>query len=150
MNVGTLCNRNVVTATEDQSLLEAAETMRENHVGDLVVVEAIEGGTKPIGIITDRDLTMALAKSGPDAMAKKTIGQRMTDVVILAREDDSIEEVLSNMRANGVRRVPIVDEGDHLYGILTFDDLVGHFGRQLLNLGGVVQEEIAKEIRGGT
>lgn len=148
MKAGELANETVATIGPQATLMEAADAMRENHVGDLVVVEQ-QGNTKrPIGIITDRDLVLALSKSGPDGFVKKTVGDRMSQVLIMARREEPVEEVLGNMRDNGVRRIPVVDVDDNLVGILTFDDFVGYLGDHLLSLGELVQSELSQEITG--
>lgn len=148
MKIGEICNETVVWTTRDETVLEAAEMMRENHVGDVVVVKDTDEGRMPIGILTDRDVALCAAEHGPDALTQKTVGDEMSDVLILAREDDSSEEVLGNMASNGVRRVPVVDRHDTLCGILTYDDLVSHFGRQIQKLGEVIDTEINREVTG--
>ncbi|MFB6376066.1 MAG: CBS domain-containing protein, partial [Bradymonadaceae bacterium] len=59
MEVQELAQQNVVTVTEEVSLIDAVSEMYTNHVGNLVVVEADNSSRKPVGIITDRDLVMA-------------------------------------------------------------------------------------------
>lgn len=53
MAIGEVCNRDVVFATRKTSFTEAAQLMRRYHVGDLVVVDLIEGKRVPVGIVTD-------------------------------------------------------------------------------------------------
>mgnify|MGYP006285384333 CR=1 FL=1 len=148
MNAEELCSTNVAVITRDETLQHAAHMMRENHVGDLVVVEKTDGGKRPVGIITDRDLVMAIAKHGSENFAKKKVGNKMADVLIMARNQDPVEEVLQNMRDNGIRRVPVVDVDDNLTGILTFDDLIGYYGDQLMKMGELVQQELSREVLG--
>jgi CBS domain-containing protein len=47
MSIGKYCNPNVVSASRDMTVLEAAHLMRHNHVGDVVVVDEVEGGRRP-------------------------------------------------------------------------------------------------------
>ncbi|WP_235187646.1 CBS domain-containing protein [Methylobacter tundripaludum] len=61
MSIGEFCNREVVFATREMSLPEAAQLMREYHVGDLVVVDEIDGKRMPVGIVTDRDMVSRLS-----------------------------------------------------------------------------------------
>mgnify|MGYP006296954231 CR=1 FL=1 len=150
MRAKEMANETVVTISPDRSLADAAEMMRENHVGDLVVVEEGDDVTKPVGIITDRDLVMAIAKFGADKFAGKTVGSKMSDVLLLARNDDPIEDVVRNMRDNGIRRIPVVDADGQLSGILTLDDLIGFYGEQITALGEIVQTEMSREITGKT
>ena len=60
MPIGEICVRDVVTATRDTTIFEASQLMRVNHVGDLLVVEGSNGSRAPVGIITDRDIVVAV------------------------------------------------------------------------------------------
>jgi len=55
MNAGDLCKRNVVTASQETGIPEAAQLMRDRHVGSLVVTETRNNHVEPVGILTDRD-----------------------------------------------------------------------------------------------
>lgn len=149
MEVQELANENVVTVTEDVSLVEAVDTMHSNHVGDLVVVEADNSGRTPIGIITDRDLVMALADHGTEVFSKRTVGDEMSEVLILARDREPVDEVLRNMRDNGIRRIPVVDVDDHLTGIVTFDDFISYFADSMMTMAELVHTQLTREITGG-
>lgn len=58
MPIGEICNRAVVFAKKDTSLLEAAQLMRQNHVGDVVIVDEKNGRRVPVGIVADRDIVI--------------------------------------------------------------------------------------------
>ncbi len=58
MSIGEFCNREVVFATREMSLPEAAQLMREHPVDDLVVVDEVDGKRIPVGIVTDRDMVI--------------------------------------------------------------------------------------------
>jgi CBS domain-containing protein len=60
MIVGEVCNREVIIAKPDASLVEAARLMKSCHVGDVVVVEERERRRVPIGILTDGDIALAI------------------------------------------------------------------------------------------
>ena len=60
MAIGEICNREVVFAKPNESVLSAALLMREHHVGSLVVVDEADGKRVPTGIITDRDIAVLL------------------------------------------------------------------------------------------
>ena len=109
MNVGQLCNRDVVTADQYLPVLEAARRMRAHHVGDLVVVEAVRGGTEPIGIVTDRDLVLEVLAENIEWAASLRVCEIMTCEPVTAREDEDATVVLHRMRCHGVRRLPVVD-----------------------------------------
>lgn len=63
MHIGQICTRKVVTCPCEANALELARLMRDRHVGDLIVVVEHEGGFRPVGVITDRDLiVLAMAR----------------------------------------------------------------------------------------
>ena len=56
MKIREICSRVVVVVEPHTDLREAARLMRDHHVGALVVIEKKEGLTRPVGIVTDRDI----------------------------------------------------------------------------------------------
>ena len=65
MQIGHICSNNVVTCISNTTVLEAAQLMRRNHVGTLIVVEEVNGMLVPQGIVTDRDIVVVvLAEAG--------------------------------------------------------------------------------------
>ncbi len=144
MSIGEICNRETVITTKDGSISQAAQLMREQHVGDLVVVEESAGRRIPVGILTDRDLVIEiLAKEV--AMDAVTVGDVMSGELLTARESDGLYETLQRMRAKGVRRVPVVDTGGALVGIVSADDLLDLLADELTALARLLSREQARE-----
>lgn len=141
---GDLCTRQVVVAPPSLSVDEAARMMRERHVGCIVVVEQGDGGRLPIGILTDRDIVLAVVAKDADAKTLR-IGDVMTATVASVRETDTLYDVLSIMRSRGVRRVPVTGPHGVLAGILTMDDVLNALAGQLQALGMVVGRERRQE-----
>ncbi|MFB6262994.1 MAG: CBS domain-containing protein [Bradymonadaceae bacterium] len=148
MKAGELASANVATITVDETLSKAAHRMRRDHVGDLVVVESDGTSRRPVGIITDRDLVMALDRVGAETFEQTSVGSAMSESLILAKKGEPVHEVLQNMRDNGVRRVPVIDIDDDLVGILTLDDLLGYYGDGVMTMVELVQAEISREVAG--
>ena len=123
MTVGHFCNREVVICRRESTIVEAAQLMRHHHVGDVVIVEDREDTPVPVGIITDRDLVVELIADGVD-LDTVSVGDVMSYELVTTREDDSIWETLKRMRAQGVRRILVVNEQDGLEGILSLDDVL--------------------------
>ena len=123
MTVGHFCNREVVFAGRDSTIVEIAQLMRLHHVGDVVIVEDRGEVRVPVGIITDRDLVVGLIADGVDIDAV-TAGDVMSYELITARTDDPLWETLKRMRGQGVRRIPVVDDQGGLEGILALDDVL--------------------------
>ncbi len=141
---GDLCTRQVVVAPPSLSVDEAARLMRERHVGCIVVVEQGDGGRLPMGILTDRDIVMAVVAKDADAKTLR-VGDVMTATLASVRESDTLYDVLSTMRSRGVRRVPVTGPHGTLAGILTLDDVLNGLAGQLQALGSVVGRERRQE-----
>lgn len=123
MDIGEICNREVVFATEDMSVKEAAELMRDNHVGSLVVIREADLGRIVIGMMTDRDIAIVAVARDFDPQSLR-VGDIMSSDVVTVRPDASVNDVLHTMRQRGVRRVPVTTHDDVLIGIVTLDDLL--------------------------
>jgi CBS domain-containing protein len=144
MSIGEICNRETVFTTKDSSISQAAQLMREQHVGDLVVVEEKGGRRIPVGILTDRDLVIEILAKNVD-MNAVTVGDIMSSELLTARESDGLYETLQRMRAKGVRRVPVVDTGGVLAGIISADDLLDLLADELTTLARLLSRGQARE-----
>lgn len=136
MTVGSFCNREVVIARRESTIIEVAKLMRLHHVGDVVIVEDRENITVPVGIITDRDLVVELIADGVD-LELVTVGDVMSYELVTARTDNSIWETLKRMRGLGVRRIPVVNGQGGLEGILALDDILELLAQELSMLAKV-------------
>ena len=144
MPVGEICNRDVVIVGKDSPTQEAIMLMREYHVGDVVVVEQRDGVNYPVGILTDRDIVIELlAEDVP--IDSVTVGDIMSYELLSVTEEDSIENAINLMRKKGVRRLPVVNEGGALEGILTLDDLIDLIAEQMKDLAGLISKEQKRE-----
>lgn len=147
MELRDLCQTAVATVSPDDNVLEATWAMRENHVGDLVVVEKRDdGGEIPRGILTDRDIVIDLVAEGATNLEGERVGDAMSETLIMANIDDSPDEVIQTMQANGIRRVPVVKDDDSLFGIVTLDDMLSYLTHQMAALASVVGTEISREM----
>ncbi len=144
MTVGKICNRDVVFIHKQASIPDAARLMREYHVGDLVVVREKTGGRVPVGIVTDRDIVLEVIAEGV-GMDDITVGDIMSNHLVTARESDSLFETIKVMRARGVRRLPVVDGGNELVGILSVDDLIDLFSEHIADLAWLIARERRRE-----
>jgi CBS domain-containing protein len=144
MKVSECCSQIVVVASATSGIQKAAQLMRENHVGNVVVVDESGGGVRPIGIVTDRDLVVEILASGAP-IEGLTLGDVMSDQLLAVDEDEDIAETLNRMRNAGVRRAPVVDAAGHLVGILTLDDLLSITAQTLNSMAQLVRREIATE-----
>ncbi len=134
MKVLDLCSPDAAVIEPGKSLREAALAMRNRHVGALVVVERSDGVLQPVGIVTDRDIVIAVL-AVPGARPE---GIRVQDVMpsrlFTVREDDSVFDALETMRRTGVRRLPVLSGDGSLRGIVTSDDLLRVLAGELADL----------------
>jgi len=144
MTLKTLCNREVLVAAKDDSILETAKLMREYHAGDVIIVEERNGSRYPVGIVTDRDIVIELIAK-EIAIDSVTVGDLMCRDLVLAREDDSLFDAIKLMRQKGIRRLPVVDQHGALAGIITADDLIELTTEQLRDIAGLIGREQALE-----
>jgi CBS domain-containing protein len=142
MNVGQLCQREVVTTRAGEELTAASQEMRARHVGFLVVVEpaAAPGRLRVVGVLTDRDIVVAVLARDIDTRALK-VGDVMSREPLLAEESQPVESVLCLMREVGVRRVPVVDRDGLLVGVLSLDDVLEAMAEQLVNIAASIRSE---------
>ena len=128
MKLNDLFTRDVITAGPDEALAGIARRMQEHNVGTVVVVE--DG--RPVGIITDRDLALALGARGlsPQAPAREV----MTRHVLAVPEDTGVFTATRFIQDRKVRRLPVVDREDRLVGLVSLDDLLRWLARELSNL----------------
>ena len=125
----------MVTVDPEATILEVATAMADNSVGSVVVTEE----ETPLGIVTDRDL--AIDVLGVDAdPAEMTAREVMTEDLFTVDVDDGIFDVITWMREENVRRVPVMD-GDVLAGIVTLDDFIVLLANELGGLADVIQSE---------
>jgi CBS domain-containing protein len=144
MRVGELCTRSVVTCLREASGLEIAQKMREHHVGDLVVVDEEDGALRPVGVVTDRDLVVQVIAKGLDP-GRLRAEDLLTGSLVTAYESELVHDAVWHMRGNGLRRLPIVDQQEHLFGMLTVDDVARYLAEELADLIGVASAQRRRE-----
>jgi CBS domain-containing protein len=137
MQVGEQFAKDLVTAGPDDSLTSVARLMEQHNVGTVVIVQ----NQKPIGIVTDRDLALALGAR--EVPSQTPAGQVMTVPVTTIDQRKEMADATWYMLGYEVRRLPIVDEKGRLVGMVTLDDLLRHLARQLANLADGIKPEMA-------
>ncbi|EEF25938.1 CBS domain-containing protein [Massilia sp. PDC64] len=148
MEVGKLCTVDTVCCARDESVQGAALLMRKHHVGDIVVVDDVDGERTPAGIVTDRDIVVSVVALGLDP-AGLQVGDIMTDDLLTADEHDDVSITIERMRLRGIRRVPVVGEGGRLAGIVSADDLLGFLAEEMEDLARIspYQQQHERRVR---
>ncbi|MBI3862882.1 MAG: CBS domain-containing protein [Planctomycetia bacterium] len=137
MSVGRICVRAVDTASDDESVQAAAQRMHARNVGSLVVINK---ACEPVGMVTDRDLTVRVLADGLDAVQTR-ISEVMTRHPKTVREETPIEEALRLMRAGAFRRLPVVGQSGKLVGLVTLDDVLDLLTEEFREIRSILEQE---------
>jgi CBS domain-containing protein len=105
------------TVNIDDTVLDAAQVMRDGDIGDVVVIQ--DG--QVTGILTDRDIVVRAVAEGRDAEST-TVGEICTTGVQAIEPDASVDDALRTMREHDIRRLPVVKNGRPV-GIISLGDL---------------------------
>ena len=146
MNIGRICNREVVVAQAGDPLSRAARAMCEQHVGMVVVTEEQAGKRVPVGVVTDRDIVRTQLGHAADLFCLG-VAQAMTAKPLVLPESEGLVEAIEHLRARGVRRAPVVDAGGALIGVVSVDDLLAVVAEQLSGLSRLSAGQRAHEPR---
>ncbi len=136
MSLLNFAHTDVVTATPNITVAQVAKLMSKKHVGSVVIVR----GTKPVGIITDRDITVRVVSQGkdPQMMAARQV---MTRDLVTLSEDLGLFEVLEIMKNKAIRRFPVVDSEGNLSGLFTLDDILYLLGVEMSAVARIIEQE---------
>ena len=120
MKVKDLCTRLVRTCGPDTSLSTAGWIMWEGDCGFLPIVDE---DLKLHGVLTDRDICMAVAtkyRPAAEIAAREVSGGK----AFTCRLEDDVKRAMEIMRKESVRRLPVVDAEGRLEGVLSLNDIV--------------------------
>jgi len=109
----------VITIWPGASLQSAVERMASRHIGALVVVDDAH---KIIGVLTERDVVVALA-AGSEKAPALSVKDVMSPRLHTCGPDDTLAELMAVMTEHRVRHLPVVDNGQ-LLGLVSIGDLV--------------------------
>ena len=135
MRIADVMTHSVVTAETASSIAEVAGLMRDRNVGSVVICEH----GRPVGVVTDRDLALAVVADGVDR--ESAVGPQASRPLVTGDVGMDLEEAAALMVQHRVRRLPLMD-GDGLAGIVTIDDLAVRSGD--LELAQQMTAEVAK------
>lgn len=140
MRASKAIRRPPVTIPTGSSIAEAARMMDRLGIGALVVVE----DERPVGIVTDRDL--AIRGLGRQLPATAAVDRIMSRELVTLPADAELHDAVTTFYRHPIRRLPLVDDGGRMVGMLTVDDLA----LDLVNdLGSLVRPIFGQVIFGG-
>jgi CBS domain-containing protein len=120
VNVDELMNPNVESCSPEANLAEAASIMWHYDCG---AVPVVDDKNKVVGVITDRDICIAIS-TGTRLATEIKVAEVITGGVHSCRADDDVHEALETMRKYRVRRLPVVDIQGRLEGLFTITDVI--------------------------
>jgi CBS domain-containing protein len=135
MRISEVMTQGVVTADRSDSLQHVGELMRDRNVGSVVITD----GARPVGVITDRDLALAVVADGVEPGSPA--GDHASHPLVTGEVEMVLEEAVALMIQHRIRRLPVTD-GDGLVGIVTIDDLAVRAGD--LHQAQQITAEVAK------
>ena len=143
MAIGNICSREVIFAHRAESVATGAQLMRKHHVGSLVIVDE-DDRTRPVGIVTDRDIVLAVVAPTVDPETI-LLGDVMSPELVCVREDAGVAQSIDLMRLKGVRRLPVTDADGRLVGVLAADDLISLLAEEMSGLAAMLSREEKQE-----
>ncbi|WP_405429981.1 CBS domain-containing protein [Micromonospora sp. NBC_00617] len=115
--VGEFMTTRLVTMDGNETLIAAAQEMRDSAIGDVVVTD----GDSVVGIVTDRDITIRGVAENMDPGSTRLNEVTSRDVITVSQYDDAVSAA-DLMRTYAVRRLPVLDDG-RLIGLVSMGDL---------------------------
>lgn len=143
MSIKSVCKTEVATIDKSATLKAVSEMMQKHHVGSLIVTEGFNGKKIPTGIITDRDIALALGSTPKPQDIR--VEQIMQSQPISVKANEGIFETIVKMRKHGIKRLPVVTEDGSLYGVISADDLLTLMGEEINNLAKIPETQVSHE-----
>ena len=125
MKIRDIMSGDVRSCSPDDNLALVATMMWDHDCG---IVPVVNGAEKPIGVITDRDICIAVAtkqRLASDISANEVV----TGEIHACGPEDRISSALDLMKDKRIRRLLIIDEDGTLKGLLSLNDIVVHCER---------------------
>jgi|SRR5688572_10515849 len=136
MKAREIMTSNPQCVTPGDAVQAAARIMRDADVGIVPVVD--EGNERRLrGVITDRDIAVRCVAEGRDGNCR--VSDLMSNDLVTVRPDDDVREVMTRMKSEQVRRIPVVDDNNNLVGIIAQADLALDTGNDK-QVGDVVEK----------
>ncbi|MFA6239116.1 MAG: CBS domain-containing protein [Bacteriovorax sp.] len=143
MTIKSICQTKVITVSKNSTLKDIATLMYKHHVGSVIITEGLDGKRIPAGIITDRDIALAIGSS--QKPQDLSVDKIMKPHPVTISCDAGLFETALRMREIGVRRLPVVNSDGSLYGVISADDLLSLMGEEISNISKITDAQIMNE-----
>lgn len=109
----------VISVAPDTTMLDTAKVLRENKIG---AVLACEKGGRMCGVLSERDIVIAIAKQGASILSKP-VSEFMTEGVYTCVPEDDMKSLMETMTTRRIRHLPVVED-DKVVGMVSIGDVV--------------------------
>lgn len=109
----------VITIAPGETMAHAAELLASRRIGAVIVSE---DGTRPLGILSERDIVRELGRRGPTCLKDK-VKDVMTSRLVSCHLTDRADQVMQVMTDGRFRHLPVV-EGGQMVGLISIGDVV--------------------------
>lgn len=133
MPISSCMTPSVITATSKQTISDVCTIMSEHKIGSVIIVEnaATETGknteySKPIGIITERDVVTHLGSKKPLSSLQTPVFEIMSHPLITIQSNSSLKDGIETMQLKNIRRLPVINkenDSGKMVGIITEKDI---------------------------
>ncbi len=130
----------VFTLTINDRIKDAVEIMHRQNVGSVVITD----DQKVMGIITDRDVALGVTLGA--ATPESYVGEVMSREVHTIAQTASMFDAARKFRDAKVKRLPVVDEHEHLVGLISTDDMTAILARELINTCGALEGRLRSAV----
>jgi CBS domain-containing protein len=142
MHVQEIMSTDVATVHPDDDLNYVAQIMWERDCG---AVPVIDSESRVVGMVTDRDVCMAVYTQGR-LLSQIPVSSACVRTVRTCKLTDSLQTVEMLMSAGQIRRLPVVDEEGKLRGVISLGDLAEHIHRPGRKADGLSYESLARTL----
>jgi len=139
LTAGEIMNAAPRTCSRFSRVLEAVLIFKDEDCGMVPVVEE----AKPIGVVTDRDVALALATT--QDLVNRPVEEIMSKDLVTVTTHTPISQVIETMRSELVRRLLVVDDQQVLAGVISWKDLAAELPDR--TVGQVVNEVVESPAR---
>lgn len=133
----------VISIEPNASLEEAAQLMREHQVGDVLVMDKNDQTGEVQGIVTDRDIALALA--GEEEIEDLRVADIMSEGVVCASEKDDFFKLVNLMSESGVTRLPLKGADGKVVGVINAKNLLEILTKSLFELTKISERQQENE-----
>jgi predicted transcriptional regulator len=146
MTVEELMTSDIQSCGPDDSLNVAARIMWERDCGCVPVVEPEGDGLRVVGMLTDRDICIGAYTQGRP-LSEITVRSAMAQSVRSCRFNDSVGTALKTLERNQLHRIPVLDQDDHVVGLLSLADIAREAEREhARSKKDVADEQVARTL----